>query len=52
MAKFADRADFNVTWRPYQLAPEAPKEGMNKLQYYNDKFGPAKVAQMMPMMTK
>ncbi|KAG2446597.1 hypothetical protein HYH02_008582 [Chlamydomonas schloesseri] len=52
MAKFADRADFKVTWRPYQLAPEAPKEGMNKMQYYNDKFGPAKVAQMMPMMAK
>ncbi|KAG2430565.1 hypothetical protein HXX76_010084 [Chlamydomonas incerta] len=52
MSKFADRADFKVTWRPYQLAPEAPKAGLNKLQYYNDKFGPARVAQMMPMMTK
>ncbi|KXZ49519.1 hypothetical protein GPECTOR_21g745 [Gonium pectorale] len=52
MRTFADRADFTVVWRPYQLNPDAPKEGMDKLAYYNQKFGPARVAQMMPHMTK
>lgn len=35
---------------PYQLNADAPYEGFNKLQYYNDRFGPARVAQMVPAM--
>ncbi|PNH06161.1 hypothetical protein TSOC_007481 [Tetrabaena socialis] len=52
MARFKDRADFKVRWLPFQLNPEAPREGEVKLQYYNDKFGPARVAQMLPQMTR
>lgn len=44
-------ATFQVQWLPYQLNPAAGDEPINKLQYYNDKFGPARVAQMMPAMT-
>ncbi|GAX73894.1 hypothetical protein CEUSTIGMA_g1344.t1 [Chlamydomonas eustigma] len=44
--------DFEVRWHPYQLNPNAPKEGQNKLQMYQDKFGAARVAQMLPQMTK
>lgn len=44
-------AAFKVHWLPYQLNPAAGEEPINKLQYYNDKFGPARVAQMMPAMT-
>lgn len=44
-------AEFKVHWLPYQLNPAASEEGVNKLQMYNDKFGPARVAQMIPMMT-
>jgi hypothetical protein len=35
---------------PYQLNPAAGPEAINKLQYYNDKFGPARVAQIIPNM--
>jgi len=44
-------AEFKVHWLPYQLNPAAAEEGISKMQYYNDKFGPARVAQMMPAMT-
>ncbi|KAG2483465.1 hypothetical protein HYH03_017648 [Edaphochlamys debaryana] len=50
MASFADKADFEVRWLPFQLNPDAPREGANKLQYYYEKFGPDRVAQFMPRM--
>ena len=34
------------------MNPDASKEGENKLEMYNRKFGPARVSQMVPMMTK
>jgi predicted DsbA family dithiol-disulfide isomerase len=49
--QFKDQVDFSVKWLPYQLNPSAPAEGVNKLQSYNDKFGPGRVAQMIPAMT-
>ncbi|EFJ49696.1 hypothetical protein VOLCADRAFT_80613 [Volvox carteri f. nagariensis] len=52
MARFADRADFTVRWLPFQLNPDAPKEGVVKLEFYNQKFGAAQVAQMMPRMAR
>lgn len=42
---------FTVHWLPYQLNPTAAEQGIAKLQAYNDKFGPAKVAQIVPAMT-
>jgi hypothetical protein len=36
---------------PFFLNPAAPQAGVNKVQMYNDKFGPARVAQMVPAMT-
>eukprot|EP00878_Enallax_costatus_P018296 GHUV01019254.1.p1 GENE.GHUV01019254.1~~GHUV01019254.1.p1 ORF type:complete len:194 (+),score=3.27 GHUV01019254.1:206-787(+) len=50
MKQFSDKADFKVHWLPFQLNPDAPLEGVNKIQSYNDKFGPARVAQMVPAM--
>mmetsp|Transcript_31134 Transcript_31134/g.88942 ORF Transcript_31134/g.88942 Transcript_31134/m.88942 type:complete len:181 (-) Transcript_31134:130-672(-) len=51
MRKFSDRIDFQVTWRPYQLSPDAPGgKGINKLAMYNEKFGEARVKQMLPYM--
>lgn len=44
-------AQFKVHWLPYQLNPAASEEGVSKIQMYNDKFGPARVAQMVPAMT-
>ena len=42
--------DFDVNWRPYQLAPDISREGYNKLEYYKQKFGESRVAQMIPHM--
>lgn len=47
-----DAVSFVVTWKPFFLNPDAPKEGLNKLQYYNDKFGADRVAQILPQMSK
>lgn len=33
-------SSLQVRFLPFQLAPDCPKEGVNKLQYYYDKFGP------------
>jgi len=32
--------EVKVTWHPYQLNPQASKEGVNKLEFYKEKFGP------------
>lgn len=34
----ASRADFEVLWFPFQLNPDAPMEGENKMQMYMNKF--------------
>ena len=33
------RARVEVKWRPYQLAPDMPPEGMDRKAYYKTKFG-------------
>ena len=36
--------EFNVTWMPFQLNPTAPTPGIDKQQFYVDKFGdPARI---------
>mmetsp|Transcript_29138 Transcript_29138/g.96767 ORF Transcript_29138/g.96767 Transcript_29138/m.96767 type:complete len:185 (-) Transcript_29138:31-585(-) len=51
MAALAGAADFEVTWRPFQLNDAAPGgQGVNKLAIYKEKFGDERVAQMLPMM--
>mmetsp|Transcript_17708 Transcript_17708/g.46075 ORF Transcript_17708/g.46075 Transcript_17708/m.46075 type:complete len:181 (+) Transcript_17708:199-741(+) len=50
MARMAERAEFQVNWRPFQLNAAAPKEGVNKLDMYKEKFGEARVQSMMPRM--
>lgn len=32
--------DLRVTWSPYQLNPDMPREGRNRREYYSNKFGP------------
>jgi predicted DsbA family dithiol-disulfide isomerase len=29
----------NLTWRPYQLAPDTPAKGVDRATYYKNKFG-------------
>jgi len=31
--------EFQITWHPFQLDPDAPKEGIDKREYYRKKFG-------------
>ena len=43
--------EVEVHWHPFQLNPNAPKEGINKLGYYKAKFGLERTAHMIPTMT-
>ncbi len=40
-----------MRWHPFFLNPDASKEGVNKIEMYNQKFGEQRVKQMIPMMT-
>uniref|UniRef100_A0A6U5CD73 DSBA-like thioredoxin domain-containing protein n=1 Tax=Hemiselmis andersenii TaxID=464988 RepID=A0A6U5CD73_HEMAN len=51
MAKFPQN-DFKVVWRPFQLNPDASKEGVNKRQMYKEKFGEARIQAMLPRMVQ
>ncbi|XP_022635768.1 uncharacterized protein LOC106758660 isoform X2 [Vigna radiata var. radiata] len=39
LAASNDKYYFEVTWHPFQLDPDAPKEGIDKREYYRRKFG-------------
>ena len=42
---------FDVRWRPFELNPNLPKgQGLDKLMYYESKFGKARVQGMIPQM--
>jgi len=51
MKKFP-QAEFEVNWRPFELNPDAPKEGTNKMKMYNEKFGEERIKMMLPRMTE
>jgi len=51
IAAHKDRFNFEIKWHPYFLDPSAPKEGVNKLQFYRGKFG-ARADAMMDRMTE
>lgn len=51
--KLRPNIEFNLIWRPFQLNPDMPKEGMDYQQYYQDKFGDKKrVKQIRKMMAE
>ncbi|XP_050240806.1 uncharacterized protein LOC126689616 [Quercus robur] len=39
IAASKDHYDFEIRWHPFQLNPSAPKEGINRKEYYRNKFG-------------
>ncbi|CAL0318753.1 unnamed protein product [Lupinus luteus] len=39
VAASQDKYNFEIKWHPYQLDPNAPKEGTDKKEYYRKKFG-------------
>lgn len=50
--RFEGQKKFEVRWHPFFLNPDASKEGVNKMEMYNQKFGEQRVKQMVPMMTE
>ena len=41
---------FDIRWRPFQLNPSLPQEGLDKMQYYYDRFGMPRVDGMIRQM--
>ncbi|HRH44154.1 MAG TPA: DsbA family oxidoreductase [Pyrinomonadaceae bacterium] len=39
LAAVKDRFEARVTWHPFELNPEMPKEGLNRKEYRSAKFG-------------
>ncbi|XP_062106441.1 uncharacterized protein LOC133817839 [Humulus lupulus] len=39
IAASKDQYDFEIRWHPFQLEPNAPKEGVDKKEFYREKFG-------------
>ena len=39
LATVKDRFDARVTWHPFELNPDMPKEGLNRKEYRSAKFG-------------
>ncbi|WCJ25528.1 Thioredoxin superfamily protein [Euphorbia peplus] len=51
LAASNDRFDFEIKWHPFFLEPSAPKEGVNKMQFYREKFG-SRTEGLMSRMTE
>ena len=39
MEELKEELTFKITWKPYELHPEIPKEGYDKQLYMKQKFG-------------
>ena len=42
--------DIAVTWTPYQLSPDMPREGRDRLEHYTQIFGEERARQIMGSM--
>eukprot|EP00397_Hematodinium_sp_SG-2012_P046831 GEMP01053039.1.p1 GENE.GEMP01053039.1~~GEMP01053039.1.p1 ORF type:complete len:177 (+),score=56.00 GEMP01053039.1:137-667(+) len=49
MRQFPD-TEFAITWLPFQLDPTKSKQGTDKMESYEKKFGAARMNQMIPQM--
>ena len=43
-------AEIKINWKPYELNPQQPKEGVDRQEYMNKKFGAEKVKMMEARM--
>ncbi|KAJ0980146.1 hypothetical protein J5N97_008401 [Dioscorea zingiberensis] len=50
MDQMKDQFDFEVRWHPFFLDPSAPKEGVRKSEFYEQKFGAHQYGQMLSRM--
>ncbi|KAI9005236.1 thioredoxin-like protein [Gaertneriomyces semiglobifer] len=46
------KLDFAITFKPFELDSTLPKQGINKLESYESKFGKERMAQILPHMQK
>jgi len=42
--------DVSVSWRPFQLSPDMPREGRKRLEHYREIFGEERAAMIMGSM--
>jgi predicted DsbA family dithiol-disulfide isomerase len=42
--------DVQVTWQPFQLSPDMPREGKDRVEYYQQLFGEERAGQIMSSM--
>eukprot|EP01117_Protostelium_nocturnum_P009122 TRINITY_DN3267_c0_g3_i1.p1 TRINITY_DN3267_c0_g3~~TRINITY_DN3267_c0_g3_i1.p1 ORF type:complete len:237 (+),score=104.08 TRINITY_DN3267_c0_g3_i1:201-911(+) len=52
MSLYNGKAEFKVTWKPFFLDSELPREAKNKIEHYNNKFGREKVPLLLDRMKK
>ncbi|RDL39651.1 uncharacterized protein BP5553_03991 [Venustampulla echinocandica] len=43
---------FSITWKPFYLNPGAPKIGVDKIAYYNSRFGEERAAMMFDRLSQ
>ena len=46
----APEVNADIVWRPFQLSPDMPREGRNRLEHYRDIFGAERAEQIMSNM--
>ncbi|XWS36857.1 hypothetical protein CRYUN_Cryun20dG0121500 [Craigia yunnanensis] len=51
IAESKDQFEFEIKWHPFFLDPSAPKEGVNKREFYEKKFG-SRVQGILARMTE
>lgn len=42
--------DIEIAWRPFQLSPDLPREGRDRLEHYTEIFGAQRAQQIMDSM--
>ena len=52
MEELVDDYNFSVFWKPFQLNPEMPKEGMPSNSLLEEKYGESVAGEMMENMTR
>lgn len=46
----SDGLDIEVTWQPFQLSPDMPREGRDRMEHYTQIFGAQRAQQIMDSM--
>lgn len=52
LTQFGKRAEVDIFWKPYQLAPDLPCEGVDRKEYMQRKFGAERAKEMSEYLTE